>query len=87
MDNRLRINKDFRDFLERLQVLRRERPGGMDRLLMAMATGYDYRQYQKVRTQSKPAGDRVPMRKRENNGLWAHTSELDSADGHWQAVH
>lgn len=44
MDDALRVNKDFQEFLERLQVLRRERPGGMDRLLLAMATGYDYRQ-------------------------------------------
>src|SRR5262249_411210 len=40
MDERMRVNKDFRDFFARLQVLRRERSGGMDRLLMAMATGY-----------------------------------------------
>jgi homoserine kinase type II len=42
-----RVNKDFREFFERLQVLRRERSGGMDRLLLAMAIGYDYRQHQK----------------------------------------
>lgn len=47
MEDTRRVNKDFREFLERLQVLRRERPGGMDKLLMAMATGYDYRKYQK----------------------------------------
>ncbi|MGH7962677.1 MAG: homoserine kinase [Candidatus Binatia bacterium] len=47
MDDALRVNKDFQEFLERLQVLRRERPGGMDRLLLALATGYDYRQAQK----------------------------------------
>lgn len=47
MDDRKRVNKDFREFFERLQVLRRERSGGMDRLLLAMATGYDYRQHQK----------------------------------------
>lgn len=80
MEDHLRVNKDFRDFLERLQVLRRERPGGMDRLLMAMATGYDYRQYQKVRTQNKPTRDRVSVRKRENNGNWAHAPGLVSTD-------
>jgi homoserine kinase type II len=53
MDNSVRVNKDFRDFLERLQVLRRERPGGMDKLLMAMATGYDYRKYQKPASPGK----------------------------------
>ena len=47
MDVHSRVHKDFREFFERLQVLRRERSGGMDRLLLAMATGYDYRQYQK----------------------------------------
>jgi homoserine kinase type II len=41
--------RDFREFLERLRVLRREKDGGMDELLMAMATGYDYRKYQKVK--------------------------------------
>jgi len=65
----VRVNKDFREFFERLQVLRRERPGGMDRLLLAMATGYDYRQYQRPsisqekaegrkRTKSKRTGSR-----------------------------
>ena len=46
-----RVHKDshdFRNFLDRLHVLRRERAGGMDKLLLAMATGYDYRKYQKV---------------------------------------
>ena len=47
VDSRNRVNKDFREFFERLQVLRRERSGGMDRLLLAMAIGYDYRQHQK----------------------------------------
>lgn len=49
MDDASRVNKDFQEFFERLQVLRRERTGGMDRLLLAMATGYDYRQAQKSR--------------------------------------
>lgn len=44
----VRIHKDFHDFLDRLHVLRRERAGGMDKLLLAMATGYDYRKYQRV---------------------------------------
>jgi homoserine kinase type II len=47
-DRKLRVHKDYQDFLECLHVLRRERPGGMDKLLLAMATGYDYRKYQKV---------------------------------------
>lgn len=86
MNDHLRVNKDFRDFLERLQVLRRERPGGMDRLLMAMATGYDYRQYQKVRTQNKPTRDRVSVRKREHDGNWVHTPGLVLADRSLQAA-
>ncbi|HYB90791.1 MAG TPA: homoserine kinase [Candidatus Binataceae bacterium] len=49
MDGRKRIQKDFREFFDRLCVLRREREGGMEPLLMAMATGYDYRKYQKVK--------------------------------------
>jgi len=44
-----RIDKDFREFYERLRILRREREGGMEGLLMAMATGYDYRKYQRVK--------------------------------------
>jgi homoserine kinase type II len=48
-DRRQRINKDFQDFYERLLILRRERDGGMEAMLMAMATGYDYRKYQKVK--------------------------------------
>src|SRR5262249_1119514 len=39
VDEQVRVNKDFREFYERLRILRREREGGMDRLLMAMATG------------------------------------------------
>jgi len=72
MNERFRVNKDFRDFLERLQVLRRERPGGMDRLLMAMATGYDYRQYQKVREQSKTSSDRGSNQRKERGRAWGH---------------
>src|ERR1700693_1677148 len=49
VDGKNRVDKDFREFFERLRVLRREREGGMEPLLMAMATGYDYRKYQKVK--------------------------------------
>ena len=45
-----RINDDFRRFFDRLRVLRREKEGGMESLLMAMATGYDYRKYQRVKS-------------------------------------
>jgi homoserine kinase type II len=48
-----RVNKDFQEFFERLRVLRREREGGMEALLMAMATGYDYRKYQKVKANER----------------------------------
>jgi homoserine kinase type II len=81
MDERHRVNKDFRDFFERLQVLRRERPGGMDRLLLAMATGYDYRQYQKVRAQSKPERARASIRKKAHNGHWLPVAGLAAAGG------
>jgi hypothetical protein len=65
MDDRSRVNKDFREFFERLQVLRRERSGGMDRLLLAMAIGYDYRQYQRPPAQhGKPAGRKCAAGKR-----------------------
>src|SRR5262245_5598544 len=53
MDASLRTDKDFREFYERLRILRRERDGGMDALLMAMATGYDYRKYQRVKALEK----------------------------------
>ena len=45
-----RINEDFGRFFDRLRVLRREKEGGMEGLLMAMATGYDYRKYQRVKS-------------------------------------
>jgi homoserine kinase type II len=48
-----RIDKDFREFFDRLRVLRREKEGGMEALLMAMATGYDYRKYQKVKANER----------------------------------
>ena len=54
VDERERINKDFQDFYERLRILRRERDGGMEAMLMAMATGYDYRKYQKVKAVETP---------------------------------
>jgi homoserine kinase type II len=53
VDEQTRVNKDFREFYERLRILRREREGGMEGLLMAMATGYDYRKYQKVKALEK----------------------------------
>lgn len=52
-DERERINKEFQEFYDRLRILRREREGGMEALLMAMATGYDYRKYQKVKAVAK----------------------------------
>ncbi len=48
-----RVDKDFREFYDRLRVLRREKEGGMEALLMAMATGYDYRKYQKVKANER----------------------------------
>jgi homoserine kinase type II len=48
-----RVEKDFREFFDRLRVLRRENEGGMEALLMAMATGYDYRKYQKVKANER----------------------------------
>jgi homoserine kinase type II len=48
-----RATKDFREFYEILRILRRERDGGMESLLMAMATGYDYRKYQRVKALEK----------------------------------
>jgi len=56
IDERQRINKDFQDFYERLRILRRERSGGMEPILMAMATGYDYRKYQRVKAVEKRSG-------------------------------
>jgi homoserine kinase type II len=55
-DDRERINKDFQNFYERLLILRREREGGMEPMLMAMATGYDYRKYQRVKAVEKRSG-------------------------------
>jgi homoserine kinase type II len=53
VDETRRVDKDFQEFYERLRVLRRERDGGMEGLLMAMATGYDYRRYQRVKALEK----------------------------------
>jgi homoserine kinase type II len=55
-DERERINKDFQDFYDRLRILRRERAGGMEPILMAMATGYDYRKYQRVKAVERRSG-------------------------------
>ena len=55
-DDRERINKDFQSFYDRLLILRREREGGMEPMLMAMATGYDYRKYQRVKAVEKRSG-------------------------------
>ena len=51
IDESHRIYKDFKEFFDRLLILRREKSGGMEDILLAMATGYDYRKYQK----SKPS--------------------------------
>jgi homoserine kinase type II len=53
IDDRFRVSKDFQEFYDRLRILRREEDGGMEGLLMAMATGYDYRKYQKVKAVEK----------------------------------
>jgi homoserine kinase type II len=53
VDGGQRVDKDFREFFDRLRVLRREKEGGMEALLMAMATGYDYRKYQKVKANER----------------------------------
>jgi homoserine kinase type II len=50
-DDTQRIYKDYKEFYDRLLILRREKSGGMEDILLAMATGYDYRKYQK----SKPS--------------------------------
>jgi len=53
IDGGHRVDKNFREFFDRLRVLRREKEGGMEALLMAMATGYDYRKYQKVKANER----------------------------------
>lgn len=52
-DSTHQVERDFHEFFDRLRVLRREREGGMEQLLMAMATGYDYRKYQKVKANER----------------------------------
>lgn len=52
-DERVRAARAFQDFFDRLSILRREREGGMEPMLLAMATGYDYRKYQKVKAVEK----------------------------------
>lgn len=86
MDGRTRVNKDFREFFERLQVLRRERAGGMDRLLMAMATGYDYRKYQRISTQDKTSPDTMRRRKKASSSQWVGNLGLMAAHGTLQTV-
>ena len=56
-EEKQRINEDFGRFFDRLRVLRREKEGGMEGLLMAMATGYDYRKYQRVKSGDEGEGD------------------------------
>jgi homoserine kinase type II len=68
METRDRVSKDFREFFDRLQVLRRERAGGMDRLLLAMATGYDYRQYQKPPGAQERSEGRTLAKNRRSGG-------------------
>ena len=53
LDEKRRMSKDYREFFERLKILRRERSGGMDQMLLTMATGYDYRKYQKIQAEEK----------------------------------
>lgn len=48
-DPRVAAIRGFQEFYDRLAILRRERDGGMEPMLLAMATGYDYRKYQKVK--------------------------------------
>ena len=55
-EDRERLNKEFQDFYDRLRILRREQEGGMEPMLMAMATGYDYRKYQRVKAVEKRSG-------------------------------
>jgi homoserine kinase type II len=56
VDGRTRSSREFHDYFERLRILRREREGGMEPMLMAMATGYDYRKYQRVKAYEKHNG-------------------------------
>jgi homoserine kinase type II len=53
VEERTSMNRQFQEYFERLRILRREREGGMEPMLMAMATGYDYRKYQRVKAYEK----------------------------------
>ncbi len=53
LDEKRRINSDYVEYFDRLRILRRERSGGMDQMLLTMATGYDYRKYQKIQVEEK----------------------------------
>ncbi len=53
LDEKRRINSDYLEYFDRLRILRRERSGGMDQMLLTMATGYDYRKYQKIQVEEK----------------------------------
>jgi len=55
-DERVRAVRGFQEFFDRLSILRRERDGGMESMLLAMATGYDYRKYQKVKAVERKGG-------------------------------
>ena len=88
MNGGIRVEKDFREFLERLQVLRRERPGGMDRLLLALATGYDYRQYQKIPGQAeKPEGRKRNDSQRTGSRKRPATAERRKTDKRVRTAH
>ncbi len=54
-DRRATALHGFQGFFDRLSILRRERDGGMESMLLAMATGYDYRKYQKVKAVGRKA--------------------------------
>lgn len=47
------LEHELESWIERLAILRREREGGLEPLLRAMAGGYDYRRYQKARGEDK----------------------------------
>src|SRR5205814_10670017 len=53
VDARARVDKDFREFYERLRILRRGPGRGREGLFMATAARYDYRKYQKVKALEK----------------------------------
>ncbi len=47
------LEHEFENWIDRLTVLRRERDGGLDPLLRTMAIGYDYRRYQRARSEER----------------------------------